>query len=119
MEFESDLLATARGRVGWAEDDLLLYLTGGVAFVDAELDNTRNEGGTTKDVDALGGVAGLGMEWGATRNLSLKLEGLFLFFDEDTDIEDIGSEGEPGDFFRIDDGFVARLGANWRFNPFH
>ncbi len=119
MEFESDVLATARGRVGWAEDDLLLYLTGGVAFVDAELDNTRNEGGTTKDVDALGGVAGLGMEWGTTRNLSLKLEGLFLFFDEDTDIEDIGSEGEPGDFFRIDDGFIARLGANWRFNPFH
>jgi hypothetical protein len=59
------------------------------------------------------------LEWGATRNLSLKLEGLFLFFDEDTKIEDIGSESEPGDFFRIDDGFVARLGANWRFNPFH
>jgi opacity protein-like surface antigen len=117
MQFNSDVLATLRGRVGWAQDDLLFYVTGGLAFNSAELDNTRNDGGRVKNLDALGGVAGLGMEWGVTRNLSLKTEGMFLTFADETSIEDIGSEGDRGNFFLIDDGFVARLGANWRFNP--
>jgi opacity protein-like surface antigen len=115
IEFNSDFLATARGRIGWAPNNLLFYATAGVAFLDAELDNTRNDGGRTKDVDTVGGVAGLGMEWGVSSRLSLKVEGDFLFFDDSTRISNLGSEGDPEDFFRIDDGFVARFGANWRF----
>ena len=56
----------------------------------------------------------LGMEWGVTRNVSVKVEGLFLAFDKDFNVQDIGSEGDQGDFFRMDDGFVARIGLNWR-----
>ena len=56
------------------------------------------------------------MEWGVTSNFSLKVEGDFLFFDYDTRIANLGTEGDAGDFFRVDDGFVARMGANWRFN---
>jgi len=119
MTFKSDVLATLRGRLGWAEDDLLFYVTGGLAFATAELDNTHNDGGRTKDLDSIGGAAGLGMEWGVTSNLSIKTEGLFLAFDDYTSIKNIGSEGDPGDFFLLDDGFVARVGANWRFNPKH
>jgi outer membrane immunogenic protein len=116
MSFDSDVLATLRGRVGWAQDDLLFYVTGGLAFATAELDNTHNQGGKTKNLDTFGGAAGLGMEWGVTRNFSVKTEGLFLALDKNTSIEDIGSEGDPGDFFLLDDGFVARIGANWQFN---
>jgi outer membrane immunogenic protein len=72
IEFNSDFLATARGRIGWAPNNLLFYATAGVAFLNAELDNTRNDGGGTKDVDTVGGVAGLGMEWGVSSRLSLK-----------------------------------------------
>ena len=115
IEFTSDYLATARGRIGWSPNNLLFYATAGLAFLNAELDNTSNDGGRTKDVSTVGGVAGLGMEWGVTQRLSLKVEGDFLFFDDDTSITNLGSEGDPGDFFRIDDGFVARVGANWRF----
>ncbi|MGB6701567.1 outer membrane protein, partial [Methyloceanibacter sp.] len=119
IEFSSDFLATMRGRIGWAPSNLLFYATAGVAFLNAELDNTRNDGGRTKDIDTVGGVAGLGMEWGVSSRLSIKAEGDFLFFDDTTRISNLGSEGDPEDFFRIDDGFVARLGANWRFSgPF-
>ena len=116
MRFDSDVLATLRGRVGWAQDDLLFYVTGGLAFATGELDNTKNDGGKTKNVDSFGGTAGLGMEWGVTSHLSIKTEGLFLAFDDSTSILDIGSEGDPGDFFLLDDGFVARIGANWQFS---
>ena len=84
--------------------------------MDAELDNTSNDGGRSRNLDTVGGVAGLGMEWGVTSNFSLKVEGDFLFFDDDTRIANLGTEGDAGDFFRVDDGFVARMGANWRFN---
>ena len=117
IEFTSDYLATARGRIGWAPNNLLFYATAGLAFLNAELDNTSNDGGRTKDVSTVGGVAGLGTEWGMTQRLSLKVEGDFLFFDDTTSIAKLGSEGDPGDFFRIDDGFVARVGVNWRFDP--
>jgi outer membrane immunogenic protein len=139
MDFNSDFLATLRARVGYAEDNLLLYVTAGLAFLDAELDNTGNlcrpadpndiedpdrgcgveTQGRKINLDTLGTVAGLGMEWGITPNLSAKAEGLFLHFQEDTDISDIGDEGDFGDFFRLDDGFIFRVGANWRFNPFY
>jgi outer membrane immunogenic protein len=119
LKFESNVLATLRGRVGWTKDNLLLYATGGLAFQGAQLDNTSNDGGRTKDVNALGAALGVGMEWGVTRNLSVKVEGLFLAFDKDFNIQDIGSEGDQGDFFRLDDGFVARVGVNWRPYPFY
>lgn len=115
--FDSDYMATLRGRIGWADDNALFYMTGGLAFVDAELDNTA-EGGGTKSVDALGGTVGAGAEWGITSNLSVKVEGLYLFFNRQTDIADLGPDGDAGDFFRMDDGFVVRVGANWRFLPF-
>jgi hypothetical protein len=140
MDFLSDYMATLRARVGYAEDNLLLYVTAGLAYLDAALDNTgnlcRNIGGefpVTCDspntpgekfnLDDWGITAGLGMEWGITPNLSAKAEGLFLHFQEDTEITDIGEEGGDEDdeqaFFRLDDGFVFRLGLNWRFNPFY
>ena len=116
VEFNSNVLATTRGRIGWAPDNLLFFVTAGLAFMDAGLDNTSNDGGRSRNLDTVGGVAGLGMEWGVTSNFSLKVEGDFLFFDDDTRIADLGTEGDAGDFFRVDDGFVARMGANWRFN---
>jgi outer membrane immunogenic protein len=136
MDFNSDFLATLRARLGYAEDNLLFYVTAGLAYLDAELDNTGNlcrppdpgdpDTGCTEetagrkiDLSTLGATAGLGMEWGITQNLSAKAEGLFLAFNNDEDIENIGDEGDPGDYFRLDDGFIFRLGANWRFNPFY
>ena len=66
--FHSDLLATVRGRAGYADDNLLFYVTAGLAYLDADL--TLKEDGQTsgsKDLSTIGGAAGLGMEWGITR----------------------------------------------------
>ena len=91
IEFNSDFLATVRGRIGWAPNSLLVYTTAGVAFLNAELDNTRNDGGRAKNVDTVGGVAGLGMEWGVSSRLSLKVEGDYLFFDDTTKLRNLRS----------------------------
>ncbi len=132
---EADFLSTLRGRVGWADDNVLFYVTGGGALLNAEA--TTSEGGLDadqqgntdgKDVSALGIALGAGIEWGMTRNLSVKAEGLYLLFDEFynlVDLEEGCSPDSPPDDgclkvgppnnFQIDDGFVFRLGANWRF----
>jgi hypothetical protein len=44
---------------------------------------------------------------------------MFPAFDKNRSLQNIGSEADPGDFFRNDDGFVGRVGANWRFNLFN
>ena len=107
--FDADYLATIRGRVGWADGNTLLYVTGGVAFLDGTFRN--DDEGDTIDISAVGGVLGTGIEWGATQNLSVKVEALGLFFDDSTDLSSIG---EPGDNLVIDDAVIARVGVNYR-----
>ena len=121
--FNNDILATLRGRAGYADDNLLFYITAGLAYLDADL--TLKEDGQrsgTKDLATLGGAAGVGMEWGITEALSAKAEGLFLFFNEQESLRDFGNQsGDPGDeadFVSLDDAFVFRLGLNYRFLPF-
>ena len=128
---DANYLTTLRGRVGWADNNVLFYVTGGLAYLDAEV--TTSSGGRDadqhgntdhKDVSTLGGVAGVGIEWGLTRNLSVRTEGLYLFFDQRESLANLEEGCRPGvegclstgpNFFSIDDGFVFRLGANWRF----
>ncbi len=121
MAFDTDLLATIRGRVGYADDNLLFYVTGGVAFLDAELSlDEKSEGAHfgPKDMSTWGGVAGLGMEWGITQSLSAKTEGLFMSFHDFDSLENFGDNGDPGDFVSLDDAFIVRFGLNWRLMPF-
>ena len=121
--FNSDILATVRGRAGYADDNLLFYVTAGLAYLDADL-TLKEDGQTsgTKDLATLGGAAGVGMEWGITEALSAKAEGLLLFFDEKERLRNFGNQsGDPGDesdFVALDDAFVFRLGLNYRFLPF-
>jgi len=66
---KADTLASARGRVGWAHESLLLYATGGVAWGHV----------TTPPLDTLNGwrtgwTAGAGAEYALPRNWSAKVE---------------------------------------------
>jgi outer membrane immunogenic protein len=66
MTFNTDLLATARARVGYADDNLLFYVTGGAAWLTADLsldEKSEDAKFGPKDMSSFGGVAGLGMEW--------------------------------------------------------
>ncbi len=112
--WDVDYFATARGRIGIADNDVLLYATGGVAFLGGTLSNGEND--ENLDIDAVGGVVGAGIEWAATPNMSVKVEGLYTFFNDTTNLEDELGEPNTGDFFRLRDMIVARLGVNWHFN---
>jgi outer membrane immunogenic protein len=113
VTLEFDFLATLRGRLGWAVDNVLLYLTGGVAFQEGEFADPE-EGGK-EEVSAVGGAVGGGAEWGVTENLTLKAEGLYLFFDDETDLGDLPT-ADPSDSLQIENGFVVRAGANFLLN---
>ena len=82
-----DWEATARARVGYANDNWLFYATGGLAVLGAKSSFTPalgvssgtflilNCSGTNKQV---GAALGAGVEYGFTPNLSAKLEYLYL-----------------------------------------
>jgi outer membrane immunogenic protein len=90
-----DWFGTVRGRLGYAFDRTLLYVTGGLAYGGGDrnndnFDNTgfgsfgfgggnNNNGGNRIRV---GYTVGGGLEYAFTNNLSVKLEGLFVSLDD-------------------------------------
>jgi outer membrane immunogenic protein len=77
---KNDWLATARGRVGYAVDRVLPYVTGGAAFGDIKV------GVPTPSIDATntGWTAGGGIEYALLPNWTTKIEYLYV---------DLGSAG--------------------------
>jgi outer membrane immunogenic protein len=67
-------LATARGRVGFAWDWVLPYVTAGLAAGDISAATVALPGGSTT---ATGWTAGAGVEFGVWRHVSVKAEYLF------------------------------------------
>jgi outer membrane immunogenic protein len=116
MTQKSDIsmLATIRGRIGWALPNapLLIYGTGGIAFGDVN-DSVTGIGTVRSDKWRTGWTAGGGGEWAFDRNWSLKVEALYV---------DLGSAaalsvGAPGNYrFRFkDNGWLGRAGINFHF----
>jgi len=82
-----DWEATARARIGYAQDNWLFYATGGLALLGAYSSfapplcvtcgtfGIVNCAGTSRQV---GAVLGAGVEYGITQNVSAKLEYLYL-----------------------------------------
>ena len=66
-------LGTVRGRVGYAFDRTLIYLTGGLAY--GGLNSNPITGNTTSNV---GWTIGAGLEYAFTQNWTAKIEGLYL-----------------------------------------
>ena len=88
-----------------------------------DVDQHGNE--DSRDVSAFGPGDRAGIERGVTRNLSIKAEALRFLFDKNEPLAGLdegcapGVPGclpapSPGNFFAIDDGFLFRIGANWR-----
>lgn len=119
VSFKGDFLATVRGRIGWAEDNTLFYVTGGVAFLEGKLRNEEewcDFSDCKEDVSETGGVVGAGIEHAFTENVSLFVEGLYAFFGDKNSLDDKLVEGDPSDFYELEDMLVARVGLNVRFN---
>jgi outer membrane immunogenic protein len=158
---DSDWFATARVRVGYAFDRVLVYATGGFAFTDdgngrgflggftnggqlpaafyvspaaALTGSTVSNGGGffRNNSDDFGWVLGAGVEYAWTNNLTVKLEGLWVNFDDNnnrfgfgtTNIVGVSNTGAAirgnnfGLFGRGNDDadfFIARIGINYKF----
>jgi outer membrane immunogenic protein len=129
--FSTDWLLTARGRLGWAASNWLVYATGGLAMSRVAVANSFSDdvdaggfSGATESASAskikFGWTLGAGMEVALTRNWSLKGEYLYV---------DLGSVSALGTVSHLNfvgytnalgvstdlTAHVARLGANYRF----
>jgi opacity protein-like surface antigen/outer membrane protease len=117
----SDWLATARGRVGFAQNNWLFYATGGLAATNVKGDFlfTDNFGAiqsATMNPNKFGYAAGAGVEWGVTDRLSVKAEYLHVGFGR-TFAGQTFSNIPTQPFSQSEDlnADMVRLGVNYRF----
>ena len=73
---KNDWLGTARGRVGYAFDRIMPYVTGGAAFGDVE---ATHPGATGMSSTQVGWTVGAGVEFAVVNNVTAKVE--YLHYD--------------------------------------
>jgi outer membrane immunogenic protein len=121
---------TVRARTGIVVDNLLLYVTGGLAYAQFKRSHTIVETGpplvsaTFSSSDTRWGwAAGFGTEWAWSGNWSIKSEVLYMrFVEKDTSHTGVTINavnfGTPGQSYRFghqDEAWVTRIGLNYRF----
>jgi outer membrane immunogenic protein len=114
---------TARVRSGIVVDDLLLYVTGGLAYASFKRDlaffedGDRLTEGFSRSRTRLGWTAGVGTEWAINANWSLKSEFLYMQFEKDEALfaSTILSPDSNVRFKHDDSVWVTRIGLNYRF----
>jgi outer membrane immunogenic protein len=122
--FSQDLkyLATVRGRLGLAFDNVLFYGTGGLAFGEVEASASAGDAaGTsflsgTHSATQLGFTVGGGIEWAFAQNWSLK--GEYLYYDLGSEVVTINAVVGPAETANFDyetKGHIFRAGLNYRF----
>jgi len=118
---------TVRARGGVIVDNVLIYVTGGLAYADFNRSISIFEdapAGTsffTRNTTRFGWTAGLGSEWSFAPNWSLKSEVLYMRFEKDdstvigTGLPGGGALGQPYRLESQDQAFISRIGVNYRF----
>ena len=105
-------LATLRGRVGWAFDRTLLYGTAGAAAGELRSMTAIPAGNTGTSVTYGSWIAGAGIEYGMTDNLSARAEYLYL----DKNNIATGVVGPPATTITSHlQNNLIRAGLNYRF----
>lgn len=118
---ELDLLASVRGRVGIAWNNLLVYGTAGVGYAEYEFTSTFTNIGFNPETDSVGSsdwgpAFGGGLEYGVG-NLVLRVEG--LHYDVESNFTFAGGEipdADATDFIDWGGVTVIRGGASYKFN---
>jgi outer membrane immunogenic protein len=121
--------STIRGRVGWTDNKFLVYATGGVAFSDLEhevtgVDNFGVLHRFKNDTD-VGWTGGGGVEYLHSRNITFRVEALWVGLNTDNDRRfalGVLPGGEcgcpvtrPFHFDREDELWTLRVGVNYLF----
>jgi len=107
---------TVRGRVGYAFDRWLPYVTGGGAFGHGEINGTRTTGAVSTTFSGSqsysGWTVGGGVEWAFANNWSAKVEYLYIDFGDGPTVPvTLGANVVSG---KMTDNIV-RLGVNYKF----
>jgi outer membrane immunogenic protein len=108
-------LATARGRVGYAVNNLLFYGTGGYAGagVQAGIKSANTNVLLASATSTRNGwTAGGGIEWGFAPNWSAKFEWLYMKFEDKGFVTALGDGSRSA--VTLDDN-ILRFGINYRF----
>ena len=117
---------TTRARAGVVVDNLLLYVTGGLAYANFRRNYAYFQDGPahtnvfSSDNTKLGWAAGAGAEWALANNWTLRGEFLYMGFEQDrvTATGDGIGIGAAGVNYRLDSQdslWVSRIGLNYRF----
>lgn len=114
--FQNRFLASIRGRVGYAANNWLFFVTGGVAFTEFRYRTfttaTGVDFGTPFNTSPVGWVVGAGVEYAFNNNWSIK--GEYNYYGFDTQQAPAGSlTGAPVD--TRTNIQVAKFGVNYRF----
>ncbi len=108
-ETRNDWLGTARGRIGYAWDHWMPYLTAGAAFGDVKM--TPFSGGGSETKTKIGWTAGVGVEYAFLGAWSAKIE--YLYVDLGTATVSAATAGLDNDVkFSTS---IVRGGVNYRF----
>lgn len=118
LDSKINLLASVRGRLGWALDDsTLVYATGGLAYVKASLraTNFHDDVSTSINLNDFGGVAGGGVDLRVADNITMGLEGLYYVFNKEDNSLASFNDANAGDKAGLDDIFVLRARVSYNF----
>jgi outer membrane immunogenic protein len=134
FDLASDWQASARGRIGYAFDRTLFYVTGGAAFTDVRATTNWIPFGifpgttATQTRTLVGGTVGAGVEYAVTNNITLGMEGRYTQYESQRfDAGPLAVIGLPGNapiFVRSNTYRDVRLEtgeilfkANYKFGP--
>jgi opacity protein-like surface antigen len=101
-----DLFSSLRGRLGLAFNRVLVYATGGGAYIHGKFANSSGTG--AKRIGSFVPVAGAGIEWAYDQHLILRIEGLNYFVSKTFTNPD-------GELLNINNVLVGRIGASYKF----
>jgi outer membrane immunogenic protein len=103
---------SARGRIGFAWDRLLVYGTGGAAFGDSKTSFLPPNGIGSYSNTVFGWTAGGGIEYGIDRNWSVRAEYRYTYFSGYTVPSNLAATG----IRHQDSENLATVGFNYRFD---
>jgi outer membrane immunogenic protein len=120
-------LGTVRARTGVVVDNLMLYVTGGLAFANFRRSATQTDVGLgvseifASNKTKWGWTLGVGTEWQVWGNWSIQSEVLYAHFEKDETTFlcvaafTCGAPGELKRFDHHDSVWVTKIGLNYRF----
>ena len=119
---DTNYVATLRARIGYSMDRTLFFGTAGLAYTDTEYSVQDHPGDTDPtesgsiSLNDIGLVAGGGVEHAFNDKWSVKLEGLYFWFNDNQSAIDLTHDSDNSrDFVELNDAWMVRVGLNYHF----